>query len=277
MTGRFDQLARSFSSRLSRRTALKASGAAVALGLGSAATRGVTAQDDASTPVTVDGVTLTEDAFLFVQSATSGTFTVNDRAGTPAADGTQPGGGVDYLLTLEGHTGSTIYFSERIFGAAPTQQFLDGLGFPANNPPNAALVTNDENGNEDTLVVELFAPSYDEAGKTVTYGVNILGNYEGGNLAHAASQQTDEDLAASFGTASLFIDDCPDLTDCIYFELIGLSPNPANAGSLPGGPVGQCWHWGSFSCTPCNGNGNGHYNDICNETYSKCDGNCEAE
>ncbi len=55
-------------------------------------------------------------------------------------------------------------------------------------PPNSALITNDADGNEDILVVELVEPAYDAATCTVTYGVNILSDYEGSGLAHVAGR-----------------------------------------------------------------------------------------
>ena len=265
---RFDVLSRSRSLRLSRRSALQASGPGLAAGL--AATplgiiRPAAAQDDSATPDP-----LSDDAtFLFVQSASSGTFAVNPGAGTPAADSVTIGDGADYLLTLTGHTGNTVYFSdrpERIFGEAPTQTFLDGLGFPADNPPNAALVTKDADGNEDILVVELFGPSFDATVGTVTYGVNILSDYEGG-LDFVAGRQADGDLAPIFGEASLFIDDCPDITNCYA----GLS----QVGPFPGGPVGTCWSWSSVECLPCDGASIDALNQDCDLAYpDQCGGGC---
>ena len=274
---RFDTLTRSLSSRLSRRTALQASGLGLAAGLAAASPLRAAAQGAAATPVVVDGVTLTPGTFLFVQSASGGTFAANPGAGTPVAGGAAvPGGGADYLLTLEGHAGSTVYFSdrpERIFGEAPTQTFLDGLGFAPSNPPNAALVTNDADGNEDILVVELLDPAYDADAGSVTYGVNILSDYEGG-LDFVAGRQQDEDLASTFGEASLFIDDCPDLSGCFVSSV---ELGPTYIGDLPGGSVGQCWHWKDLSCLPCNGDDISVYNDACNAAYSDCDGDCYAD
>jgi hypothetical protein len=259
-------LPQSLTSRLSRRTALRASGLGLAVGLAATTSRQVSAQDGTATPNA-----LNEDAsFLFVQSATSGTFAANPGAGTPSADGTPtPGGGADYLLTLDGHTGNTVYFSdrpERIFGEAPTDRFLTGLGFTPNDPPNAALVTNDADGNEDILVVELLAPAYDAGSGTITYGVNLLSDYEGG-LDFVASRRQDEDLAPTFGTASLFIDDCPDISNCYA----GLS----EVGPLPGGSVGTCWSWSSMECLPCNGESIDSLDQSCDDAYpSQCDGGC---
>ena len=270
---RFTTLTQSLTARLTRRTALQASGLGLAAGLATVPALRAAAQDAPATPDP-----LADDAtFLFVQSATSGTFAMNPGAGTPAADSVTVGDGADYLLTLSGHAGNTVYFSdrpERIFGEAPTQAFLDGLGFPADNPPNAALVTTDENGNEDILVVELYGPSFDATADTVTYGVNILSDYEGG-LDFAANRQKDEDLAPTFGAASLFIDDCSDVSACLIWGGHG----PVYVGAPPAGtPMGQCWSWSSFSCNPCSGWSKQDYQNVCNNAYpDQCNGNCYGD
>ena len=256
--GRFDTLSRSVSSRLSRRTALQASGLGLAASLAVAPLRAIAQGAPATADPLVDVVT-----FLFVQTAASGTFAANPGAGTPTAAGTWVAGGANYLQTLEGHTGNTVFFSdrpERVFGEAPTQQFLDGLGFPPDNPPNAALVTNDADGNEDILVVELVTPSYDADAGSVTYGVNILSDYEGSGLAHVAGRQQDEDLAPTFGEASLFIDDCPTIENCYDIQLKRVGP-------VPGGPIGLCWVWSEVSCQPCDGQSIKSLNDLCTQTY----------
>ena len=264
-TGRFDTLSRSLPFRLSRRSAIQASGLGLAAGLVATASQRVVAQDATPDPSSDDAT------FLFVQSATSGSFVANPAAGTPTANGTPvAGAGADYLLTLTGHTGHTVYFSdrpERIFGEAPTQTFLDGLGFPVDNPPNAALVTMDENGNEDILVIELFSPSFDTEAGSVSYGVNILSDYEGG-LGFVAGRQQDEDLGGSFGSASLFIDDCPDDTpSCHNTDTCDL------VGSL--GPKGMCWDWYSLQCLPCSGPGS--WTQQCNEQFPACAGTCTSD
>ena len=91
-TNRFDDFSKSFTIRRSRRAALQATGLGLAAGL--AGSR-VTAQE--ATPVTAPVTDGTDHPmFLFVQTATAGTFTANPDAGTPAADGTPtPGGGGD--------------------------------------------------------------------------------------------------------------------------------------------------------------------------------------
>ena len=107
-------------------------------------------------------------------------------------------------------------------------------------------MTNDAQGNEDILVVELLDPSYDAGAGTVTYGVNILSDYEGG-LDFAANRQQDEDLAPSFGSASLFIDDCANQTvTCVNYD-------GERRLLIPNSTVGFCWNWSDACCAPCAG------------------------
>lgn len=281
-THRFDAFSTSFAARLSRRTALQATGLGLAAGLaGSRAT----AQE--ATPVTTPVTCGTDHTmFLFVQTATAGTFTANPNAGTPVANSMPtPGGGGDYLLTLEGHQGGTVYFSdrpERIFGVAPTQPFLDGLGFSPSNPPNAALVTQANDGTEDVVVLELLAPVYDEAAGTLTYGATIVGEYLGDGLTHVAAQQQDGALPESFGRSSLFIDDCAPVTECGAVFTTGTFPSWQSLGSIPDGPYPKCWHFGDIFCQTCNDDGteNAGFQDyldnLCNVTYPDCKGLCTA-
>ncbi len=120
-----------------------------------------------------------------------------------------------YTLTLTGLPAQTVYFSdrpERIVGTQSTSDFLAALGFGEENPPNAALVTNTDKG-EDILVIELFNPVYtegeSESGATLTYDARILENYHETNLGGVAALQSALDaMPASFDSASLFIDDC---------------------------------------------------------------------
>lgn len=269
---RFDSIAKTFSARRSRRSAIKGAAGVGATVLGATIGRSALAQD--ATP-SASPATLGDDgSFLFVQTATSGSFTPNPNAGTPVANGTPvASGGADYLLTLEGHTGGTIYFSdrpERIFGDAPTQKFLDGLGFSPNNPPNAAIVTHGDDGTEDVLVVELLNPAYDEAAGSLTYGVTVLSDYSGEGLAYVAAQQQDSQLAATFGRTSLFIDDCSNANplDCYngcYTKAVG------NLGER-----GMCWSWSDLGCKPCSGGWSGTA-DECNSQFSACNGKCFTE
>lgn len=96
------------------------------------------------------------NATLFVQTAASGSFHPNQGA-TPAAG---PSGA--YTLTLHGHTGETIAFSDRPqrnFGEVKTTQFFTSMGFKAVNPPNAALVADSSQQEDDVLLIELMNPA----------------------------------------------------------------------------------------------------------------------
>ncbi len=245
---RFDRLTRRLAGRTTRRTAVGTSLGALALG----ALNSVAAGQQA-TPEQVPSPTDAEKpVFLFVQTFASGRGEVNPGAGTPAVNGTPtPAGGASFLLTLEGHTGQTIYFSDRpdrIVGASPTGEFLDGLGFGVENPPNAALVGEFRAG-QGVVVLQLIEPMYDLDSGTVTYGAEVLEGFEGENLMPVLAEQVAARLPAEFGPAALFIDDCPDLTACMY-----KSPNGLKywIGDIPGGPYGQCWQ-GMFQggCEPC--------------------------
>lgn len=207
----FDLLARWVAGSTTRRRALGLAVAGLALGSGDTiAARQATPAPDA-TPVTETE----EPVFLFVQTAASGRGELNPAAGTPTVDGTPvAGGGASLRLTLSGHSGQTIYFSDRpnrIVGAARTQQFLHELGFTTMDPPNAALVAEFASG-QGIVVLELIEPAYDPATGTLTYGAELLEGYEGENLEPVVGKQVIERLPAEFGSAALFIDSGRDIS-----------------------------------------------------------------
>ena len=204
---RFDQLSRMFARRGSRRGLVAGS-----LGLTGAMLGGRTLAQEATPAATpaldsddphpsADEATV-DPMFLFVQPFESGTWTSKD-----GEDGV-------YTLILSGADANTVYFSDRparIVGLAPTQTFLDGLGFTPDNPPNAALVAQRPDGGEqEVLVIELYAPAYDPVAGTLTYDARVLADYGEPGLAHLAPQQTDYELGESFDAGSLFIDGCSD-------------------------------------------------------------------
>lgn len=255
---RFDSLSQALASHLSRRSAMQGTasglvGGAAFAALGTSVAHARQATPNA-TPVASPVPTDTGRVpFLFVQSASSATFTGSAEA--------------TYHLTLQEHTGGTVYFSdrpERIFGEAPTQQFLDGLGFPPDNPPNAAIVTSGADGTGDVLVVELRNPAFDATTGDLSYDVTPLENYSSDGLAFAASNQADMTLSSQLGSTSLFIDDCPDgEVDCI-------APGGYLAGTFP--RAGFCWNWGLACCQLCDYDG---MLNACNTSYAEdCNGAC---
>jgi hypothetical protein len=256
---RFDRLARAMAHNRLDRRALLASGSLGAVGalVGSVATR---AQ---GTPTT-DEASAEDNATLFVQTAAGGTFLPNTQASPESGEhGT-------HLLTLSGHAGQTIHFSDRPqrnFGQVETGIFLDALGFTPDNPPNAALVVSTPDGADDILVLTLFHPIYDNDADLLIYEANILGEYAGEVLAPVADRQQDDELATEFDHASLFIDDCMDAT---------IACRDAHCNSVGDlGRRGMCWNGGAFQCLPCGG-GWAAMAQLCNATFSACQGQCNT-
>jgi hypothetical protein len=254
---RFDKIGTYFASkRRSRRQAIQqgVTGLAAA-GLAATGLNAVAAQD--ATPAAGGEGTLSSSEFLFVQSFESGSIAPKD-----GAEGT-------YTVTLQHGLGQTLYFSdrpERIVGAAPTPQFLDGLGFSPDNPPNAALVIGSDDGGTDIAVVELTNPTYDEASSTATYDVSVLENFASDVDMQLQADPVDlATVASSFGSAHLFIDDCPDQVPYCY------DGTDAVRGTLP--QAGTCWSWSTFSCHFCD---QGTLNSQCNAQFPDCGGACGA-
>jgi hypothetical protein len=266
---RFEDVARTLKNhRLSRRSALVqgagglAGGAAAMAGMHATAAQGAGA-----TPETATG---DKTMYLFVQSFQSGSITPStSEFGT-------------HTVTLEQGWGQTIYFGDRPsrdVGAAPTAAFLAGLGFEADNPPNAALIVETAPGETDVAVVELLNPTYDEATHTATYDIAVLANWQaaGGDFKEAPVDL--DELAAEFGAAHLLIDDCADRS-VLCFDA---------QGTLMGrlGLTGFCWRWADLGCIPCEPD----YHDdsqplsrtweywagICNGTWAQCGGRCTAD
>lgn len=255
---RFDRIAKHFAARrLSRRSALLHGGAGIAASaLAIAALERTSAQD--ASPVAGERTS----EFLFVQSFEGGALTPKAETGTPGPDS-----GAAYTLTLSRGLGQTLFFSnrpERIVGAVPTPRFLDALGFSPDNPPNAALVADLGNGDEEILVVELFNPTYDDASHTATYDVRILDDLARIDMSFTDSPHTGPHPTATYGASHLFVDDCPDDVYCC------LDGNGDRAGFIT---IGSCWSWSKFGCFVCRDNA-----DVCNATYpDQCQGNCRAD
>lgn len=276
---RFDSVAKFLADRrLSRRQAMVDGG--VGLAAGALAVTGlartVAAQDATpvsagdATPAPEVGGSSTGPAMLYVQTFQAGSIA--------------PKEGVEgrYTLSLESGIGQTIYFSDRpdrIAGAAPTGHFLANLGFPDDNPPNAALVVETAPGETDVAVVELFSPVYDEATQGLTYEIEVLGNWE--SSLEMGFSEAPTDLAAiepSFGSTHLFIDglfDCPD-HDMVCYTDPSRHPGNSQIGVIPNADHdGFCVSRPSALCYPCKSpDGGGTWQDECNRRFSECNGTC---
>jgi hypothetical protein len=219
---------------------------------------------------------------LFVQ-----TFRAGAIAPKAGADG-------HYTLALEGGSSQTIYFSERpdrIVGTTPTATIANRIGFPDDDPPNAALVFEAAPGDVDVAVVELFSPVYDEKSGGITYEVAPLANWHA--ELGVGLQETPTDLAnvaSNFGTAHLFIDgiwDCPDSDiSCTLGDgsVVGKFANEDHDGFC------STWGRGAASsqvkyCLPCNpwiyqGDIREAYRfwaTQCNRRFEGCNGECSPK
>jgi hypothetical protein len=150
------------------------------------------------------------------------------------------------------------------------------MGFTPVNPPNAALVADTAQQDDDVLLLELLNPTYDAASQTLTYEADILQQYRGEGLKPLAAQQRDKTIAPTFGSASLFIDDCPDANfDCCISGATSCGPgNAYYAGHL--GTFGACWSWSDGCCVPCVNPSHEYWEAQCNQTFPACNGSCVA-
>lgn len=270
---RFDSISKLFADRrLSRREALVKGG--VGLAAAGAATAGLstlgnstaTAQDATPEAATDPDKTM----FLFLQSFESANIVPKEGV----AD--------TYTLTLEHGLGQTVFFSdrpERIVGAAPTPQFLDGLGFYDDNPPNAALLVSG-GGHTDIIVLELFSPQYESVSHTATYDVKLLQRWEDTlTVAFSEVPLNQFDNITGAGGAHLFIDDCSS-------RGISCARNDKGWGQAYGvgesfGLQGFCYKWRSWGCYPCEPKDEpdsdviySYWAGVCNNTYAECEGLC---
>lgn len=254
----FDKISRFFAGR--RRALAEGGGRPVSAGIPIAAQAATPEPDAAHGP-----------EMLFLQSFQSGSITAKE------------GDEGRYTVTLEHGLGQTIYFSDRpdrIVGTSPTPQFLEGLGFSDDNPPNAALVVETAAGESVVAVVELFNPIYDPTVPTVTYEAAVLADWQ--NSAELGFTAAPADLAAlapSFGAAHLFIDDCRDGDILCQSDVTSRI-----VGTIPGSEFDNyCYSWGAWQCLPClpwissRYSAYEYWGQVCNERFATCDGQCEAQ
>lgn len=278
---RFDRLAISLASHPVTRRRMLAAGAGLLGGLVSVV-RGTHAQGatpTASPAASVPPKLAANNGTLFVQTAAGGTFAPNPVAGQPlasSASATLAAGATPvaaqhgaYVLTLRGHTGGTIGFSDRPardFGEVPTSRFFTGLGFFPNNPPNAALVMDTPEQQGAVVLVELLDPRYDPSNQTLTYEANLLHQYPNakGEVLASLAAKAERTPPASFTNVSLFIDDCPDSVESCW-----VAPTGGQCGYRGQISSGNCWNWTYWTCNPC-----GSYSSQCNASQPNCNGGC---
>jgi hypothetical protein len=111
-----------------------------------------------------------------------------------------------FTLTLDQPAPDVTVFTDRPARSASTESladFVDGWGKRgfAEDPPNAALVLDQEPDDADTAIFELADPSYDNARGTVSYTATHV---SGGTASLPSDEHIDPPPA--FGDAHLFID-----------------------------------------------------------------------
>lgn len=267
----FDRISKHFAERrLTRRQAIASGGPGIAGAAIAARFAPVSAQEGTPEVVETEPWDGEKTTYLFVQSFHSGSIIPME-----GQDGR-------YTVTLEQGTGQTIYFADRPsrdVGVAETSQFLDGLGFLEDNPPNAALILETAPGESDVAVVELFNPSYDPVTAGVTYEVAALENWR--QSVELGLEEDPADLAAlapEFGAAHLLIDDCP--TNSTVYCVRGAGTRPI--GSF--WPVDSCWNF--FVCMPCEPYVHDqpdrcatqdYWSQKCNDTFPECQRLCKSD
>ncbi|MGD1837453.1 MAG: hypothetical protein ACPKPY_05280 [Nitrososphaeraceae archaeon] len=104
---------------------------------------------------------LKEPKFFAIQHAQSGSLSaINETA---------------YSLELNDVSDKTILFSDRpdmIVTSVSTSDFIDNWSSEdsfAIDAPNAVLVVDEQEGQQDTAIIELFSPVYDSNAKTLKY------------------------------------------------------------------------------------------------------------
>lgn len=177
-----------------------------------------------------------QTTFIFIQEGIGGSF-VNDGSG-------------NYTLTMTDVVPYTIFFADRPardVGFAPMDKFLEGFGFGARNPPNAALILPEENETSDQVIVELTNPQYDNATGTLTYTASLLHEYafKSGWLEDQRSK-VDASIPERFGRVVLVIDSCP-----CWQPRISVPVQCSNGEWTT--CHNTCWETKKFRCTECDG------------------------
>jgi hypothetical protein len=195
-----------------------------------------------------------EVSFMFVQEAANGTFIKN-------ADG-------NYTLTLLNVVPYTLYFSDRpeqIAGFAPMERFIAGFCWRS---PNAALSLVDADEEEDTVILTITKPLYDNETGTLTYTAKILEDLVEDRFSYHISR-ADAGIPEKFGRAALFIDDCSDAH--IYCCKIEGDNKECTSFTSGCGKVSCncCWNLRALSCRPCKSDS--YYRKKCMEEHGdKC-------
>lgn len=168
---------------------------ALAMLLFFAASTSVSAENDTDTceGAALENESAEQPSLTLVQEAGSGTFVKN-------ADG-------NYTLTLYNVVPYTIYYSDppqQIAGFYPMDGFIAGL---SSRHYNAALSLLDADENEDTVILAISSPSYDNQTGTLTYTARIIEDPRDDRLSYQISR-ADAGIPERFGEAKIIVGGC---------------------------------------------------------------------
>jgi len=206
---------------------------------------------------------MVDPTYTLVQTAQSGNFGKDEHG--------------DYVLILKDVSAQTIGFADRTdldAGSVSTEKFLKMMTFDKKTPPVAAVVlAQGAKEDQDTILVELTEPEYDEGSQVLRYHVRLLDKLP--PTLQPWSTRADASLPGKFGGVSLFFRGCPGTYPLCYGDVRCQGQNccPVVCGSYPS-EVGRCWSWknGCHICHPetvldyCNSNfceGNAGSNTYC--------------
>jgi hypothetical protein len=134
-----------------------------------------------------------QPSLTLVQEAANGTFIKN-------SDG-------NYTLTLYNVVPYTMYYSdppEQVAGFYTMESFIAGFRWRYSN---ASLSLQDADENEDTVILAISSPHYDNQTKTLSYAARIIEDPRDDRLSYQISQ-ADASIPERFGGVTITISGC---------------------------------------------------------------------
>jgi hypothetical protein len=218
-----------------------------------AASIAVSAQNDTNTckSASLENESAGRPSITLVQEAANGTFVKN-------ADG-------NYTLTLYNVVPYTMYYSdppEQIAGFYPMESFVAAFKWRYSN---ASLSLLDADENEDTVILAISSPRYDNQTGTLTYMARIIEDPRDDRLSYQISR-ADAGIPERFGQAKITAGGCgTGKWACSKSETPG-DCHAKNCGRIGIGcciSVGQMI--GEIKCVPCGSEC--EYKAKCREAY----------
>ncbi|MEA2025924.1 MAG: hypothetical protein U9O18_04470 [Chloroflexota bacterium] len=174
---------------------------------------------------------------IFLQEGASGSLVENDSG--------------DYTLTVSDVLPYTVYFADRPAkdsGFIPLDKFIDNFSWVPEDPPNAAIILREEDDEQDIIVAELTAPTYDEAAGTLQYSIKVIDEYDArSDYLQQVQPHADASIPDTFGSVILVIDSCP----CLWAPAQGCNDSHSCNSTK--------WHWLQFLCN--------YDGDCCDKCY----------